>query len=91
MPDENIRILQPTSCDFARTFPPSPTGQGLVMTGDFDQVVALIRELLVLNRTESSFELAGSTVKQVEERRAIRKRLRQELVQVLYLRDRRKP
>jgi hypothetical protein len=61
------------------------------MTGDFDQVVALIRELLVLNRTESSFELAGSTVKQVEERRAIRKRLRQELVQVLYLRDRRKP
>jgi hypothetical protein len=61
------------------------------MTGDSDQVVAVIKELLVLKRTESFFELAGSTVKQVEERRAIRKRLRQELVQVLYLRDRRKP
>jgi hypothetical protein len=61
------------------------------MTGDSDQVVALVKELLVLNRTESFFELTGSTVKQVEKRRAIRKRLRQELVQVLYLRDRRKP
>jgi len=61
------------------------------MTGDSDQVVALINELLVLNRTESSFKLAASTVKQVEERRAMRKRLRQELVQVLCLRDRRKP
>jgi hypothetical protein len=61
------------------------------MTGGSDQVVALIKGLLVLNQTESSFELAGSTVKQVEERRAMRKRLRQELVQVLNLRDRRKP
>jgi len=62
----------------------------LVLTGDSGQVVALIKELLVLNRTENVFELVGSTVKQIEERRAIRKRLRQELVQVLYLRDRRK-
>jgi hypothetical protein len=60
------------------------------LTGDSGQVVALIKELLVLNRTENVFELVGSTVKQIEERRAIRKRLRQELVQVLYLRDRRK-
>ena len=63
----------------------------VVMTGDSDQVVALIKELLVLNRTENVFDLAGSTIKQAEERRAIRKRLRQELVRVLYLRDRRKP
>jgi hypothetical protein len=61
------------------------------MTGDSDLVAALIKGLLVLNRTESCFELAGSTVKQVEERSAIRKKLRQELVQVLYLRNRTKP
>ena len=86
--DESIGIFQSTRCDFAATFPPAST---LVMTVDSDQAVALIKELLVLNRTESVFELAGSTVKQVEERRAIRKRLRQELVRVLHLRDRRNP
>jgi hypothetical protein len=61
------------------------------MTGDSDQVVALIKELLVLTRTESSPESAGWTAEQVGKRKSMRKRLRQELVQVLYLRDRRKP
>jgi len=61
------------------------------MTGDSDQVVALIKELLVLTRTESSPESAGWTAEQVGKRKSMRKRLTQELVQVLYLRDRRKP
>jgi hypothetical protein len=90
MPDENIRIFQSTSCDFAGTFPPAPTGSGVLMTDDSAKAAALIKELLVLNRTESSPESAGRTAEQVEKRGSMRKRLRQELVQVLYLRDRKK-
>jgi hypothetical protein len=60
------------------------------MTDDSAQAAALIKELLVLNRTESSPESVGWTAEQVEKRGSMRKRLRQELVQVLYLRDRKK-
>jgi hypothetical protein len=68
-------------------FPLKPTGSSLVMMGYSDQVIALIKELLVLNRTENTAQSGGWTVEQVEKRTSMRKSLRQELVQLLYLRD----
>lgn len=60
------------------------------MGNDSEQVTALIKELLILNRAESNPMLEPPTVKEVEERKFKRKRIRQELVQVFYLHDRRK-
>jgi len=62
-----------------------------VFTNDnFEQVTALIKELLVLNRAESIPMLEPATLEEVEARKSIRKRIRQELAQALYLRGRKK-
>jgi hypothetical protein len=53
-------------------------------------VRALIKELLILNRAASNPVLESATVKEVEERASKRKTVRQELVQVLSLHDRKK-
>ena len=53
------------------------------MSDDPEQVTVLIKELLILNRQESAPTLEPPTVKQVEGRKSGRKRIRQELVQVL--------
>ena len=58
------------------------------MSDDSDHMTALIKELLILNRAESTLALEPPTVKEVEGRRSKRKRIRQDLVQVLYLCDR---
>jgi hypothetical protein len=60
------------------------------MSNDSEQLTALIKELLILNAAESNPTLGPPTVKEVEERKFKRKRIRQELVQVLYLHDRKK-
>jgi hypothetical protein len=53
-----------------------------------EQVTALIKELLILNREETSLTLRPQTAKQTERQRSKRKSIRQALVQVLSLRDR---
>jgi hypothetical protein len=53
------------------------------MSGDPEQVTALIRELLILNRTESAPAVAPLTIKEMKGRRSQRKKIRQELVQAL--------
>ena len=62
----------------------------MLVRNDSEQVTALIKELLILNRAESNPTLEPPTLKEVEDRKVKRKRIRQELVQVLYLRDRKK-
>lgn len=65
-------------------------GQSVLMSDDCERVTTLIKELLILNRVESNPMLEPPTVKEVEERKFKRKRIRQELVQVLYLHNRKK-
>ena len=60
------------------------------MSDDSEQVTALIKELLILNRAESTPPLESPTKKEIEGRKSKRRRIRQELVQVLNLRDRKK-
>ena len=60
------------------------------MSRDSEQATALIKELLILNRAESAPTRELPTVKEVEERKSKRKRIRQALVQVLGLHDRKK-
>jgi hypothetical protein len=60
------------------------------MSVDCERVTALIKELLILNRAESNRMLEPPTVKEVEERASKRKTIRQELVQVIYLHNRKK-
>jgi hypothetical protein len=55
-----------------------------------EQLTALIKELLVLDREESTPALEPQTLREVEGRKSKRKRLRQELVQFLSLHNRRK-
>jgi hypothetical protein len=55
---------------------------------DDSEVTALVKELLIMNRTESTATVESPSVKEVEGQKSKRKRLRQELVQVLYRRDR---
>jgi len=57
------------------------------MSGESDQVAALIKKLLILNRSERSLRSTGSAVKQLEALTFRRTRLRQELVRVSHLRD----
>jgi len=57
------------------------------MNNDSEQVTALIRELLVLNRAETAVKLKVPIAKETATRKSERKRIRQELVQVLNLRD----
>jgi hypothetical protein len=60
------------------------------MSDDSEQVTALIKELLILNRAESTSPLESPTEQEIEGRNSKRKRIRQELVQVLNLSGRRK-
>ncbi len=60
------------------------------MSSNFERVTALIKELLALNRAESARTLEPRTVIELERRKSKRKRIRQELVQVLGLHDRTK-
>jgi hypothetical protein len=53
------------------------------MSGNPERVIALIRELLILNRTESAPALVPLTIKEMKGRKSQRKRIRQELVQAL--------
>jgi hypothetical protein len=56
------------------------------MNENTSQVDTLIRELLSLNRTEIGFQALPPTARQVEQRQASRKRIRQELVLALSVR-----
>jgi hypothetical protein len=60
------------------------------MSDDSEQVTALIKQLLILNRTESTPTIDSQNEREIEGRKAKRRRIRQELVQVLHLRDRKK-
>jgi hypothetical protein len=60
------------------------------MSRNSERVTALIKELLALNRVESVRTLEPRTPIQLEGRKSKRKRIRQELVQVLGLHDRTK-
>jgi hypothetical protein len=60
------------------------------MSDDYEQVTVLIKELQTLNRAESTATIESPTEKVIAERKAIRRRIRQELVQLLHLRDRKK-
>jgi hypothetical protein len=57
------------------------------MSDHSEQVTDLIKELLILNRGESSPTVEPSTEKEIEGRKAKRRRIRQELVQALHLCD----
>jgi hypothetical protein len=59
-----------------------------VSMSDDSDVTALVKELLILNRAESTATVELQSVKEVEGRKSKRKRLSQELVQVLHRRDR---
>jgi hypothetical protein len=52
------------------------------------QVTSLIKELLILNRTERTLAAYPSNPEQLEQRKCKRKRIRQELVQALSLQKR---
>jgi hypothetical protein len=58
------------------------------MSDDSEQITALIKELQILNRAESTLTIASPTEKDMESRKGKRGRIRQELVRVLHLRDR---
>jgi len=60
------------------------------MDDDSEQVAALIRQLLTLERGENTPTIELQPEKEMEEPIAKRKRIRQELVQALHLRDRKK-
>jgi hypothetical protein len=47
------------------------------------QVTALIKQLIGLNRTESGPSVESSAVNEVNKRKSLKKRIRQELVQLL--------
>jgi hypothetical protein len=55
------------------------------MSDDSERVTVLIKELLILNRADRNPTLDPPIGKEVEERKFQRKRIRQELVQVLRL------
>ena len=58
------------------------------MSDDSEQITALIKELQILNLAESTLTIASPTEKDMESRKGKRGRIRQELVRVLHLRDR---
>jgi hypothetical protein len=60
------------------------------MSDHSEQVRALIKELLIFNRAESSHTILPPTEKDIEGRKAKRRWIRQELVQAVDLRDRKK-
>ena len=66
-------------------------GSSVQMSDDSERVTALIKELLILNRAESSSPLESPTAKEIEGRKSKRRRIRQELVRVLHLSGGKKP
>jgi len=58
------------------------------MTDDSEQVTTLVKELLILNRAESTPAIESPTESEIEGRKVKRRRVMQELVQALHLRDR---
>ena len=60
------------------------------MSGDSEQVTALIKELLILNQAEGVSTSENPTENEMEGRQNRRRGIRQELVQVLHLRDQNK-
>jgi hypothetical protein len=60
------------------------------MSDDRQQVAALIKELLILNRAESIPAVESPTENDIEGKKVKRIRIRQELVQALHLHDRKK-
>jgi len=60
------------------------------MSDDSEQVTALIKELRILNRAEGTSPLESPTAQEIEGRKSKRRRIRQELVQVLNLSGRKK-
>ena len=52
---------------------------------DSSQVTALIKELLILNRTERAAATSPPNAEQLEQWKCKRKKIRQELVQALFL------
>lgn len=60
------------------------------MSDDPAQVTALIKELLILNRVESTPTIEPPTENEIEGRKVKRRRIRRELVQALRLHDRKK-
>ena len=60
------------------------------MSDDSEQVTALIKELVILNRAESTPTIEFPTVKEIERRKDKRRRIRQELVQAFHLHDSKK-
>jgi len=57
------------------------------MSDDSEQVTALFKELLIMNREENTPTIELPTMKDVERRKDKRRMVRQELVRVLDLRD----
>lgn len=57
------------------------------MTRNSAQVTDLIKELIVLNNVEGTPTLPPPTAQEVEGRQSKRKTIRQMLVKILYLRD----
>jgi hypothetical protein len=60
------------------------------MSDVFEHVTVLIKELVVLNRGEYTPALETPTLREVEELKSRRKKLRQELVHALFLQKRNK-
>jgi hypothetical protein len=55
------------------------------MSDDSERVTALIKELLILNRAEDTSPIESPTAQEIEGRKSNRRRIRQDLVQVLNL------
>jgi hypothetical protein len=60
------------------------------MSDDSERVTALIKELLILNRAEDTSTLESPTAQEIEGRKSNRRRIRQDLVQVINLSGRKK-
>jgi hypothetical protein len=60
------------------------------MSDDWEQVAVLIKELLILNRAESTPSIESPTENEIEGKKVKRIRIREELVQALHLHDRKK-
>lgn len=58
------------------------------MSNASKQVTTLIKEMLALNRAETAATTVPSSAADVEQRKSQRKKIRQELVQALAVRDR---
>jgi len=62
-------------------------GQSVAMSDDSEQVTALIKALLILNRAKGPHTIEPPIGEELEGRQAKRTRIRQELVEALHLRN----